>query len=118
MKFFFKLVVLAVVVAIAVPIAQYRTVSPCTMLKKELVRQSEEAVREAGEQVEAEIAAADIELDEDARDAAEDVAEVVGDLVVGVSEGVAAAKVRRMSKGQCLEELTRIKLGLEPSEDH
>jgi len=111
MKFLFKLALLAVVIAIAVPIAQYRTLSACTMLKKELVKQSEEAVREAGAQIEAEVADADVELSEETQAAAEDVAEIVGDLVVGVSESVASAKVRRMSSGQCVEELVRIKLG-------
>ncbi len=76
MKFLFKLVVLAVVIAVAVPVVQHRAVSPCTMLKQEIVRQSEEAVREAGAQMEAETAAADVELDEETREAAEDVAEL------------------------------------------
>jgi F0F1-type ATP synthase membrane subunit b/b' len=83
------------------------------MLEKEMVRHSEQAVREAGAEIEAGIAEAEVEVDGETREAAEDVAELVGDLVVGVSESVAAAKVRNMSSGKCIHELVRLRLGLE-----
>jgi hypothetical protein len=109
MKTLIKLALLLVVVAIAVPVVQYRTLSPCTMLKKEMVRQAEEGVRQAGEQVRGELDAADVELGEETEAVAEDIAGAVGDLAVAISAGAAEAKVRQMSSGQCLKELWRIK---------
>jgi len=52
-------------------------------------------------------------LSEDTEALVGDIAGAVGDVAVGVADGVAAAKVRRMSSGQCLQELVRVKLGLD-----
>ena len=108
-KTLIKLVVLVLIVAIAVPVVQYRTVKPCTMLKKEMVRQAEEGVRQAGDQAREELETADIELGEETEAIAEDIAGAVGDLAVAISSSAAEAKVRRMSPGQCLKELWRMK---------
>jgi len=51
MKALFKLVVLLLVIVAAVPVAQYRSVKPCTMLRKELVWRTERRLRETGDQV-------------------------------------------------------------------
>ena len=109
MKMLIKLVLLVIIVAVAVPVLQYRTVSPCTMLKKEMVRQAEEGVRQAGEQVREGLDSANIEVGEETERIAEDVAGAVGDLAVAITAGAAEAKVRRMSAGQCLKELWRMK---------
>jgi hypothetical protein len=112
MKALFKLVVLLLVIAVAVPIAQYRTVKPCTMLRKELVWRTERQLRDAGQQAREGLDSANVELSEDTEALVGDIAGVVSDVAVGVAEGVATARVRRMSSGQCLRELVRVKLGL------
>jgi len=113
MRALFKLGILLLVIVVAVPIAQYRTVKPCTMLRKELVWRTERQLREAGDQVRESLDSANVELSEDTEALVGDIAGAVGDFAVGVTEGVAAAKVRRMSSGQCLQELARVKLGLD-----
>jgi hypothetical protein len=111
MKTFFKFGALAVVILIAIPIAQYKTVSPCQMLKKELVAQAEKSAAEATDALQEEVGA----YGEGAAEIAEGVASVVENVAVGVASGVAAAKVERMSMGECVSELWRIKVkGEEP----
>jgi enoyl-CoA hydratase/carnithine racemase len=111
-----KLLLLAGVTAIglpAVPVIRYRTLSPCEMLRIELVDRVRQDVAEARAD------ARDVVREHGA--AAESVAAAVGDVVSAVSVGVAAGaaelKVQRMSSGECAAELWRIKvLGEEPKD--
>lgn len=95
---------LVLLVLIAVPLARYRSVDPCTMLQRELVTRAEREVRAARDSVHA----ATDGLGEDARRAADDVASTVGHLVVGVASGAVAAKVERMSTRECVAEMWRM----------
>jgi hypothetical protein len=112
MKTATKLVLLGLVLVIALPVLQYRTASPCSMLKQEWVAQAQEQAEQAVEQ---------------GREAASDygaeierIAERVGEIVENVTEdiavGVAEMRVDEMSAGQCVKELWRIKTGREPTE--
>lgn len=111
MKFIAKALVIILVVVVSVPLITYRTVSPCGMLKKELKWRTEHQVEAVGEV--AQDRAAD--YGEDAQQFAEDMSEIVEDVAEGVAAGVATARVQRMSTGQCVSELWRIKTGREPS---
>jgi len=109
MKLLAKLVVLALAIAVLLPVARYRTAAPCTMLEKELVdrarSKAESAVRQGRE------AASEY------GDRAERIAERVGEMVENVTEevaaGVAELRVEEMSTGECVKELWRIKTGRE-----
>jgi pheromone shutdown protein TraB len=107
LKATFKIVGLVVVVLVGYPVVHYRAVSPCEMLRKELIWQLEERVEAAAataaEQVEA-LGVESAEIEADLESALEGMA-------AGISAGVAEAKVRRMSTGECTSELWRITIG-------
>ncbi len=88
----------------AVPLVRYRSLDPCTMLRRELVNRAEREVRAAQDSVRAATGG----LGDETRRAADDVASAVGHLVVGVASGAAAAKVERMSTRECVAEMWRV----------
>jgi hypothetical protein len=106
MKTVARILAVIVLVAVILPIARYRTVDPCQMLKKEMVAQVERKIAAARDTVRAAAGG----LGEDAQRATDDIAGAVQNVAVGVASGVAAAKVDRMSKPACMSELVRTKL--------
>lgn len=106
MKAALKIALVVVLVAVAIPVAKYRTVRPCGMLEKELVRRTERALQAARDSVRE----ATTPLGDGAREAAAAVASTVGHLAVGLAAGAAAAKVERMSARECGAELVRLTL--------
>jgi hypothetical protein len=91
----------ALVLALAVPVVSYRTVRPCEMLRRELVRDSERQLEAARDTVRRAAGA----LGEEAQDAADAVASTVQHLTAGLVAGAAAAKVEGMSAPACVREL-------------
>jgi hypothetical protein len=106
MKTLLKLVLVVGAVVAAVPVVSYRTVRPCGMLEKELVRRSERALAAARDSVREATAI----LGNEARDAADAVASSVEHLASSLAAGAAAAKVERMSARECAGELVRLKI--------
>lgn len=106
MKLFLKIAMALVALAVAVPLITYRTARPCQMLRKELVRQTERKLEAARDSVR-EAAGA---LGEEAKEAADAVASTVQHLTAGLAAGAAAAKVERMSAGECAAELVRVRV--------
>jgi len=109
MKTVAKLVVLSLVVLLAIPLLQYKTVAPCSMLEQELVKraqqQAESAIEEGREAVS--------RYGEQAQRLAEQVGAIVENVAEDVAAGVAEMRVEQLSTRQCLRELSRIKLGKE-----
>lgn len=106
MKTLFKLAVFVVVVLLLVPVVMYGSVSPCGMLKKELMAQAKErieGVSDAGKEQARELGG------EEAERVAESVGAVVESTLEGMSEGLVEARVDRMSLRECVSELWRIK---------
>jgi hypothetical protein len=102
-----KLAALVTVVLVAYPVFHYRAVSPCEMLRKELMWQLEDRVAAAAASAAAAISSFGIEsaeIDDDIEGALEGMA-------AGIAAGVAEAKVRRMSSGACARELWSITIG-------
>lgn len=109
MKKLSLVVVSAAVIVLGIPVVQYRTFSPCTMLKQELVgraRAQAEALREEGR-------ARAEEFGEDVGRLADEIGKVVEDAAATVTAGMAEARVDEMSTGQCVRELWNLKLGRE-----
>jgi hypothetical protein len=106
MKTLLKILVAVVVVLLVVPLVTYRTLSPCEMLEKELVRRTERKLEAARDSVREAMGA----LGPGARDAADAIAAGVQDAAVELSAAAAAAKVERMSGGECLSELVRTRV--------
>ena len=102
-----KIGALVAIAAIAYPVLHYRAVSPCEMLRKELIWQMEDridaAATAAAEQIEA-LGVDSVTVDLDVEAALEGVA-------AGIAAGAAEAKVRRMSARACAGELWRITIG-------
>jgi len=111
MKTLAKFIVLAVVVLLAIPPLQYKTVSPCRMLEKELVKrtqqEAESAVAEGREAVSS--------YGEQAQRLAEQVGAIVENVAEDIAAGVAEMRVEQLSTRQCLRELARMKVGREPT---
>ncbi len=111
MKFILKAFAVVLVIVISVPILTYRTVNPCTMLKKELALRAEQQMEAVGEEVRQRAE----DYGEEAEQIVDDVSEVAEPVVEGLAAGFAAARVQRMSTGECASELWRIKTGGEAS---
>jgi len=111
MKFALKAFAVVLVIVISVPLLTYRTVSPCSMLKKELALRAEQQMEALAEEVRENVE----DLGEQARQVVDDVSEIAEPVAEGLAAGIAAARVQRMSTGECASELWRIKTGGEPS---
>lgn len=102
-----KVVALVAIAAIGYPVLHYRAVSPCEMLRKELIWQMEDRIEAvaaaAAEQVES--------LGIDSVTIEGDLEQQLGDVAAGIAAGAAEAKVRRMSSPACARELWRITVG-------
>jgi hypothetical protein len=111
-KLVLKIGALVLVVLLGYPMLHYRAVTPCGMYKRELTwhmeRQMEQASTIASERLQ--------QLGGDsAEQTAAEVESAIEDVAAGIAVGVVEAKVRRMSAGQCVSELWRIKVrGQEP----
>ena len=111
-KLLLKSGALVLVVLLGYPVIHYRAVTPCGMYKRELTwhmeRQMEQASAIASERLQA--------LGGDsAEQTAAQVESAIEDVAAGVAAGVVEAKVRRMSAGECVSELWRVKVrGREP----
>jgi hypothetical protein len=106
MKTLLRILVAVVVVLLVVPLVAYRTLSPCEMLRKELVRQTERQLEAARDS----ISQAAAVLGQGARDAADAIAAGVQNAARDLAAAAAAAKVERMSAGACASELIRTRL--------
>jgi uncharacterized membrane-anchored protein len=106
MKTLLKILVAVVVVVLVVPLATYRTLSPCEMLRKELVRQTERQLEAARDSVREATGA----LGKEAQDAADAIAAGVQDMAASLAAGAAAAKTERMSARACVAELVRTRM--------
>jgi len=109
MKTLAKFVVLAIVILLAIPLLQYKTVSPCRMLEKELVKRTQQQAESAVEEGQEAVG----RYGERAQRLAEQVGEIVEDVAEDIAAGVAKMRVEQLSTRQCLSELSRIKLGKE-----
>ena len=107
LKTTFKIGALVAIAVIGYPVLHYRAVSPCEMLRKELIWQMEDRIEAvaaaAAEQVES--------LGIDSVTIEGDLEEKLGDVAAGIAAGAAEAKVRRMSSAACARELWRITVG-------
>ena len=112
MKFLLKAFAVILVIAISAPLLTYRTVSPCSMLKKELALRAERQVDEVAEQVRESAR----DYGEEAQQVVDDVSEVAEPVADGLAAGIAAARVQRMSTRECVSELWRIKTGGESAD--
>jgi len=112
MKFVLKAFLVVLVIVISVPLLTYRTVSPCSMLKKELAQRAEQQMEAVAEEVRESVE----EYGEEARQVVDDLSEVAEPVAEGLAAGIAAARVQRMSTGECVSELWRIKTGGEAPE--
>jgi hypothetical protein len=74
------------------------------MLEKELVRQAEQEIEEVGAMARDRAS----EFGDQAEEVVGEIGAVVEDVSKGVAEGVARARVRRMSTGECIAELRRV----------
>lgn len=106
MKRLFKVLAAVVVVILAVALVTYRTLSPCEMLRKELVRQTERQLEAARDSVSRAAAA----LGEGARNTADAIAAGVQNAALDLAAAAAAARTQGMSGGECLSELVRTRL--------
>ena len=102
-----KLVALVTVILVAYPVLHYRAVSPCEMLRKELMWQLEARVAAAADSAAAVISAFGVESE----DIDDDIEGALEGMAAGIAAGVAEAKVRRMSPGACARELWSITIG-------
>ena len=105
MKTLAKLALLIVVVMIALPLVKYRTIKPCTMLKKERVERIQDGIESASEQARDAVA----EHGERAERIVDDVSEALGGLADGLAERVAELEVDDMSTRQCVAELWKLR---------
>ena len=101
MKTLVKLALLVVIVMIALPMFKYRTVKPCSMLKKERIEQLREGIETAGEDAQEAVA----EHSERAEQILGDVSEALEGLAEGLAERVADLEVDEMSTRECVAEL-------------
>jgi hypothetical protein len=106
MKKFLMFIVIVLMVVVAVPIVQYRTVNPCTMLTKELVNRARER---AGEMTAQGREKAREYAGEDAERIADGIGAVIEKSAAGVVEGLAEARVEQMSLTECAQEWWRVK---------
>jgi hypothetical protein len=111
MKTLAKFTVLALVVLLAIPPLQYKTVSPCRMLEKELVKRTQQEAESAVEEGQEAVS----KYGEQAQRLAEQVGAIVENVAEDIAVGVAEMRVEQLSTGQCLRELSRMKLGREPT---
>lgn len=112
MKTLGKLIVVAVVIVLALPVLQYRTASPCGMLKKEWVERAKEQAAEAVDHGKKAVG----DYGERAEQIAERVGRIVGDVTEDIAEEVAEMRLEKMSTGACVKELWRLKTGAKPAE--
>lgn len=106
MKKLAKVAVVVLALVLAVPVLQYRTVRPCTMLRKELVKRTKETAEEVGKRAKEEAS----QLSGDAARIADGIGEMVEDVAEEVAEGVAEARVRDMPVWKCVSEFWRLKV--------
>jgi F0F1-type ATP synthase membrane subunit b/b' len=100
-----KIVVLAVVLLIAIPLVKYRTIRPCEMLKKERIERIREGIESAGEDAREAVA----EHSERAEQILDDVGEALEGLADGLAERVAELEVDEMSTRKCIAELWKMR---------
>ena len=105
MKTLVKLVLLVVVVMIALPFFKYRTVKPCSMLKKERFEQLREGIEAVGENAQDAVS----EHSERAERILGDVSETLDGLAEGLADRVAELEVEEMSTRQCVAELWKLR---------
>ncbi len=105
MKTLVKLVLLVAVVMIALPVVKYRTIKPCSMLKKERIERIHEGVESAGEEARDAVA----EHSERAEQIVDDVSEALEGLADGLAERVAELEVDKMSTRECVAELWKMR---------
>jgi len=110
-KLVLKFGALALIVVLGYPVIHYRAVTPCGMYRKELTWHMERQMQQAAEIARDQAAQAGA----DGERAAAEVQAALEGVAAGVTAGVVEAKVRRMSTGECVGELWRVKvLGREP----
>jgi F0F1-type ATP synthase membrane subunit b/b' len=105
LKTFAKLALFVVIVMLALTVFKYRTVSPCSMLKKERI----ERIHEGIESVREEAQEAAEEHSERAERILEDVGEALEGMAEGLAERVSKLEVDEMSTRQCIAELWKIR---------
>jgi F0F1-type ATP synthase membrane subunit b/b' len=105
LKTLVKLVLLVVVVMIALPLFRYRTIRPCSALKKERIERIQEGIESAGEEAREAVS----EHSERAERIVDDVSEALEGLADGLAERVAELEVDEMSTRECLAELWKLR---------
>lgn len=105
MKTLFKLALLVVVVLIAWPFVKYRTVNPCSMLKKERLEQVQEGIEAAREGVQD----AAGEHSEQAEELLGEVGEALEGLYEGIAERAVELEVGELSTRECVAELWKMR---------
>ena len=100
-----KLVLPVVAVIIALPLLKYRTIKPCSILKKERIEQIRDGIETAGEEAQEAVS----EHSERAERILEDVGEALEGLADGLAERVAELEVDEMSTRECVAELWKMR---------
>jgi len=105
LKTFVKLALFVVIVMLALTAFKYRTVSPCSMLKKERIERIHEGIESVREG--AQDAAEG--HSERAKRILEDVGEALEGMAEGLAERVSELEVDEMSTRQCVAELWKMR---------
>lgn len=101
------LILILVVVVAAVPVVSYKTLNPCTMLKKEYVNRAKDR---AGELTASGRDKAS-EYGEDAERIVDGLGAVLENAAGGIVEGLAEAQIEQLSLRECAREWWRVKFG-------
>lgn len=105
MKTLVKLALFVVIVMIALSVFKYRTVRPCSMLKKQRIERIQEGIESAGEDAQEAVS----EHSERAEQILGDVREALEGMAEGLAERVAELEVDEMSTRQCITELWKMR---------
>lgn len=107
MKKILALLTIVVIAAAAFPVVKYRTFSPCSMLRQELVKRARSDVESLTQQGKERAE----EYGEDAGRIAGGIGAVLENAAAGVMEGLAEERVRDLSLTECAREWWRISFG-------
>ena len=107
MKKITMLVFILLVAVAAVPVVSYKTLNPCTMLKKEYVNRAKERTGELTTRGKEKAS----EYGEDAERIVDGIGAVLENAAGGIVEGLAEAQIEELSLRECAREWWRVKFG-------
>jgi glutamine cyclotransferase len=109
MKKILAMAAVVVVAVAAIPVAKYKTLSPCSMLRQELVNRAKHDVASMTQKGKEQAG----EYGEDYGRIADGIGAVIENAAAGIAEGLAEERVKEMSLTGCAQEWWRIKFGKE-----